>query len=67
MKPKIAKLTKEQRARAEEKVWELYEWMTRVLIVLFHSDLDSALEADPDVFADGIALSSYITSGTAGS
>ena len=65
MKPKIAKLTTAQRVRAEEKCLEMYEWMTRILVVLFYSDLDSALEADPDVFEDGIALSNYITSGEA--
>ena len=63
MKPKIAKLTKEQKARAVEKAEELCEWLTRILVALFYSDLDSALETDPDVLRDGIALSNYITSG----
>lgn len=65
MKPQIAKLTEEQKARAEEKAWELYEWMIRILVIACYSDAGSAADADPDVFDDGIALSNYITSGEA--
>ena len=65
MKPKIAKLTKEQKARAVEKAEELFEWMTRVLVGTCYSDAESAADADPDIFTDGFALLNYITSGEA--
>lgn len=65
MKPKIAKLTGEQKARADEKAAEMYEWITRILIGACHSDSEAAADTDPDIFTDGFALLSYITSGAA--
>ena len=64
MKPIITKITTAQRVRAEEKSWELFEWMTRVLAAVCHPDAASAATADPDIFDDGIALQSYIANGT---
>ncbi len=63
MSPKIANITKEQMFRAEEKAWEMYEWMTRILVATCRSDTSSADETDPDVFDDGFALLNYITVG----
>ena len=63
MKPKIAKLTKEQKTRAIEKAVEMHEWITRMLVGACHSDPESAIDADPDIFTDGFALLNYITSG----
>ena len=64
MKPKIAKLTKEQKERAVEKAVELHEVLTRILVGACYSDAESAADADPDIFTDGFALLNYITSGT---
>lgn len=63
MNPAIFKLTTAQRVRAEEKCLEMYDWMTRILVCVCHSDAGSAADADPDVFDDGFALLNYITQG----
>ena len=63
MKPKIAKLTKEQKNRAIEKAVDMHEVLTRLMVCACHSDSGCAADADPDVHSDAFALLSYITSG----
>lgn len=55
--------TRAQYIRAEEKAWEMYDVLTRLLVAVCHSDAETAAGADPDVFDDGIALLNYITLG----
>lgn len=55
--------TRAQSIRAEEKSWEMYDVLTRLLVAACCSDAESAVEADPYVFDDGFALLRYITVG----